>query len=532
MDDDNISVSSLPSSISLEDVYTPKSDNSSLKSPIHKDVYNSSDSSYDDDTDKNIDNSENRYTSESSDKENKDTNTSGNSDKESKDTSRNSDQDSESKSSDKENKNGSSGEDEIAKKNKNKKFTWESLDERWNDILLSDNFVVKDCIPDGNCQFRSLEEALKKTTLKMSHKKLRILIANYILTISDARYKEILDTYLSEKQNNEFIGKWNPTKIKTRKQFINEIKKSGFNFQGDNLTLVLLSEVLKIDFLIFNADSHSILDINKSNKQIVILYYMRHGLSGHYNTVGLKNEKNIKTLFLKNNLDDEINNILDKNIFFKKHLEHIYSSSDNFTCKSVITQLQNIINISKTDIQLICKILAKIVNNNPTKNKKSKARSSKKSKTRSSKKSKTRSSKKSKTRSSKKSNIRSSKKYKARSSKKSKARSSKKSKVRSSIKSKARSSKKFKARSSIKSKARSSKKSKARSSKESKVRSSKKSKVRSSKKSKVHSSKKSKVRSSKKSKVRSSKKSKVRSSKKSKVHSSKESKVRSSKKSK
>ena len=444
MDDDNISVSSLPSSISLEDVYTPKSDNSSLKSPIHKDVYNSSDSSYDDDTDKNIDNSENRYTSESSDKENKDTNTSGNSDKESKDTSRNSDEDSESKnsdkknkdtneSSDKENKNGSSGEDKIAKKNKNKKFTWESLDERWNDILLSDNFVVKDCIPDGNCQFRSLEEALKKTTLKMSHKKLRILIANYILTISDARYKEILDTYLSEKQNNEFIGKWNPTKIKTRKQFINEIKKSGFNFQGDNLTLVLLSEVLKIDFLIFNADSHSILDINKSNKQIVILYYMRHGLSGHYNTVGLKNEKNIKTLFLKNNLDDEINNILDKNIFFKKHLEHIYSSSDNFTCKSVITQLQNIINISKTDIQLICKILAKIVNNNPTKNKKSKARSSKKSKVRSSKKSKVRSSKKSKalsskkskTRSSKKSNIRSSKKYKALSSKKSKVRSSK-----------------------------------------------------------------------------------------------------------
>jgi hypothetical protein len=379
------------------------------------------------------------------------------------------------------------------------KFTWNKLDEKWEEILLTNNFVIKDCKADGNCQFRSLEEALKKTDQQITHKNLRKLIADHVLTISETRFKEILDMYILEKENDEFHGEWDPLKIKTRKQFINELKKPGFNFEGDNLTLVLLSEVLKIDFLIFNETSHTITDIetNGGNQRIVILYFIKFGNTGHYNTIGLKNNKLVKTLFLRNFLDDDINNIIDKNIFFRKHIEHIHSTIEKFTCNNVIKQLVSIINISKSDKKLICKLLALFVKNKPKKSRKL-TKSKSKSKSRKSRKTKTKSKSKSKSRKSRKLTT-SKSKSKSRKSRKTKTKSKSKSKSR-----KSRKSRKTKTKSKSKSKSR-----KSRKSRKTKTKSKSKSKSKS-RKSPSKKSRKSKSKSLKRSVKRRSKKRSVK----------------------
>ena len=105
--------------------------------------------------------------------------------------------------------------------NKSPASQWEKLDEKWNKILLplpDDEFYVKDCPSDGNCQFRSLEEALRKTDQKFTHRQLRKLIGDYIISITDDDFQHLLTSYQTEEENGEFIGKWQPSKIKNKKQ--------------------------------------------------------------------------------------------------------------------------------------------------------------------------------------------------------------------------------------------------------------------------------------------------------------------------
>lgn len=176
-----------------------------------------------------------------------------------------------------------------------KSNTWNIIPEL-NYGKKSLNFVVKDTKPDGNCQFRSIGQAIG-----INHKTLRKWVALYIINdCEQEEFNHITMIYQTEKKYGEFKGHWNPDNIKNRKDLAAEVIKSGFNFEGDDITLSILSKVLKLDFLIL-TERHSRFYINKiqtpGNIFFVMLNYISFGNSGHYKTIGFKLKNYIKTIF-------------------------------------------------------------------------------------------------------------------------------------------------------------------------------------------------------------------------------------------
>lgn len=205
---------------------------------------------------------------------------------------------------------------------------WRPLSEKWIKKLMSDKFVIKDCIGDGDCQFRSVEAALTNGGIKTTPSKLRNAVAKYINEMPNEEFLQILQSYRLEKSNNEFKGKWDPYKVKNKKEFNKELKKEGFNFEGDYITLSLMSKSLKIDILLFD-DSFNILGSNLYDK-LIILYYSRNGLSGHYETIGFKNaSKKVISVFKRQALPIELTILLDENKFIISHLDDIFENIEN-----------------------------------------------------------------------------------------------------------------------------------------------------------------------------------------------------------
>jgi hypothetical protein len=243
-------------------------------------------------------------------------------------------------------------------------FAWKTLDTPWQHILLTNKFMITDCLPDGNCQFRSIETALIHAGIKKSHEQLRKVIASYINKISLNEFKQIIESYKLEQQHNEFQGSWDPSIIKTKKQFIQEITTPGFHFQGDHITLSLLSNALNIDFILFN-DNYLITDLSNSKNlkdNIIILYFT----NSHYQTIGLQiSTKKIQTVFQRSNIPSELNNIIDRYTFLFNHVSHVYNNlKPNVTLNSLLSELKNNLTLSKSDISSIIKILRLILEQN------------------------------------------------------------------------------------------------------------------------------------------------------------------------
>lgn len=223
--------------------------------------------------------------------------------------------------------------DHFVKKSKNKKFIWNNLDEKWNKKLLNNNFRITDSLPDGNCQFRSIETALQTSGVKVNHVKLRKLIVKYINNLNNNDFENIIQNYRLEKDNGEFIGHWNPYFIKTKRDFNREIQKPGFNFQGDNVTLSLLCDILLIDFIILD-DNYNIIEISNKFDNIIILHYTANSKSGHYQTIGLSSKRGkVTTLFKRHSLPEEILILIDKNKFILAHIEHIIKNEKKENAK-------------------------------------------------------------------------------------------------------------------------------------------------------------------------------------------------------
>ena len=227
---------------------------------------------------------------------------------------------------------------------KSQKFPkWIPLDTIWENILLSNKFIKIDALGDGNCQFNSIEIALSNCSKnKFTQQKIRNIIAKYIKEMSQVEFNEILNNYKIEKQNGEFRGNWDPFKIKNKQNFIKELKTSGFNFEGDNVTLALLSKAISIDFLIFTSDYNIISLINPDNLQnkLIILYYDTS--LKHYSTIALK-EKKILTCFDTKNLPKEIKILLDRNLYYLEHLRKICTVDNckQLTLNSILTKIES-----------------------------------------------------------------------------------------------------------------------------------------------------------------------------------------------
>lgn len=250
----------------------------------------------------------------------------------------------------KEQSEGTKNDDKIEKDNIKLDYTWFPLDKKWTVKLMSDKFVEKDCTGDGNCQFKSIETALTNAGYKMDHTKLRKIIGRYINKLPNSEFYNILQNYRIEKQNGEFKGKWNPFYVKTKRQFINNIVTSGFHFEGDSITLGLLSKAMGIDFIIFNS-SYNIIDTSDHdnlNDKLIILYYIRSDNTGHYKTIGLNIGNNkIQTIFKRSKLPREIDILLDKHTFLLEHIKELYGG---YTKKSDI-KLNKILHDIETKLE-------------------------------------------------------------------------------------------------------------------------------------------------------------------------------------
>lgn len=178
---------------------------------------------------------------------------------------------------------------------------WNSLHNKnmkqWNQLLYPYLFLTKDTKPDGNCQFRSISQSITKSNSDNLHILLRKKIYDYILSTSLQEFNNILDFYRQELVFGEFRGQWNPNQIKTRKHLALEIEKPGFNFEGDYITLTILSKLLKIDIIILvDSKCKNITKIETPlNYKFIILHYKYQ----HYQTVGILYKGRIKTVFHK-----------------------------------------------------------------------------------------------------------------------------------------------------------------------------------------------------------------------------------------
>jgi hypothetical protein len=251
----------------------------------------------------------------------------------------------------------------------------------WEPFYKFDKFFIKDTLPDGNCQFRAISEALRsmrsadtealrsanpeamRSDAKLNHKQLRKLIAEYIINLSDEEFKDIINYYRIEKTNHEFIGKWDPFKVKTKSALARHIKKSGFHFQGDNLTLSLLSRILDVDFIIFGKES--ITELSHTHPRIIMLYYT----GDHYQTIGIK-EKGIRkiiTLFDRHNLPDTIRILIDKYYFLENEIREYYSQCKNEQCPFTLPTLYRHLESKMRSFSINKKEMTQIINDLITK---------------------------------------------------------------------------------------------------------------------------------------------------------------------
>ncbi len=179
----------------------------------------------------------------------------------------------------------------------------------WIPLWPKSRFVVKNTKPDCNCQFRSIA-----TSIGIGHRTLRKLVSYYILKIPDQEFSHILNIYHLEKKYGEFKGRWNPDNIKNKADLASEVIKPGFNFEGDDVTLSILSKILELDFIILTM-RNSCKYINKiegpGNKFFVVLNYISVGNSGHYKTIGFKLKSTIKSVF-DNKVSHTVEKILDR----------------------------------------------------------------------------------------------------------------------------------------------------------------------------------------------------------------------------
>ena len=233
-------------------------------------------------------------------------------------------------------------------------FEWQDLSEEWQTKLLSKDFKIKNCLGDGNCQFRAIETALctVKTGAKnnFTHDKLRKMIGQYLENLQSEDFWKIVKSYKLEKKNDEFIGFWDPYSIRYKRQFISIVKKPGNIFQGDNFTLSVLSKLLDTDFILFteNCRIQDLSNPDDLHANIICLYFT----NSHYQTIGItevpeaEQKENIKCVFKRSELPIALDILLDKHTFLMNHIKDICESK---SCQQL--QLNEIISSLEQNIQ-------------------------------------------------------------------------------------------------------------------------------------------------------------------------------------
>jgi hypothetical protein len=166
----------------------------------------------------------------------------------------------------------------------------------WYDNPFDINtFVISKVPADGNCQFSSIAQTLQNHNISSNSNiingdYIRKMIAKEIREnkeiISDADINFYISTYRLELESfsssgslsEKFQGKWSPYHTHDRNDFSNVILApyylSDYNnhpnymaFQGDNITLAILSKILKLNIIVFDLDKKyaNFIDYNRDD---------------------------------------------------------------------------------------------------------------------------------------------------------------------------------------------------------------------------------------------------------------------------
>ena len=233
------------------------------------------------------------------------------------------------------------------------KCTWSVLDDNWNEFYQfesSNKLVLKKCIEDGDSQFRAVG-----APLKMSPKKLRKLLGDYILEkLNETDFENILEEYKQKVSNSHYTFTWDPFSIKNKSQFVKHLKKNGFHFQGDQTTLNILTNAVKTDIVIFNQETYTVSELSHIYNNFIIVMMNKQ----HYQTIGIKSNKKIQTLFEWNNLPHIFENLMDKNTLYKKQIEKYYERCKATTEKFTLTGIYRKLPVfTREEKQILSKVL-------------------------------------------------------------------------------------------------------------------------------------------------------------------------------
>ena len=207
---------------------------------------------------------------------------------------------------------------------------WESLNLKWRIKLNSENFMIKNTLEENTLVSVIINSGILKTKGKMMN-----MVAKYIREMPQGEFVDLIENYRISSDNREYIGEWDPYNIHIKRDFIKQIKVLNFILYGDNVTLGLLSKVLKVDFIIFRSD-YSMEELYNGNERIIMIYYDKG--KNYYRVMGIKRVNGkmsgkIDTLISRMKMPEELNMILDKGEFY---LGHIKSICEEKVCKKMV----------------------------------------------------------------------------------------------------------------------------------------------------------------------------------------------------
>lgn len=218
---------------------------------------------------------------------------------------------------------------------------WELLNTKWRMKLNSDNFMIKNTLEENTLMNVIMNSGILRTRGKIMN-----IIVKYIKEMPQGEFVDLIEAYRISSDNREYIGDWDPYNIHNKRDFIKQIKVSDFTLHGDDVTLSLLSRVLKVDFIIFGSDysitPHGITShgstklLYDGNEKIILVYYDME--KRYYRVMGIRKlggrmNGKIDILISRMKMPVDLGSILDKNEFY---LGHIKSICEEKVCKRVV----------------------------------------------------------------------------------------------------------------------------------------------------------------------------------------------------
>lgn len=232
---------------------------------------------------------------------------------------------------------------------------WKPLKPKFQNVLMSNKFVMKDCSGTiGNCLLSCLETAFQSDGIKIEKKYVYKNLIKNIKALDEFEFENVMDAYkLTEKEGFERF--WETKYTKKKKDLVRVVKKEDMFFEGNDIgTLYLLSVCFKIEFIIFN-EMYKSMKIG-DHKSFVYLYY--DSKAGKYSILGLKyydGDDGIVTiaLFNKDSLPMEIKFLTNMEAYIIEQTKRIFLNSiennEEFDKGKLVKRVDNNIFINLTD---------------------------------------------------------------------------------------------------------------------------------------------------------------------------------------